>query len=117
MNANLNMDVIRSALLAGEIDDAYKVIFNARKRLELYKSTTGDSRYDPYYEFISILDDVVRGRRSWKELKAYIDGNMDVLSKFIDPDFLRSFPYYLFFSIDRYNVRFPYFDGKRCDDR
>ncbi|PYB68016.1 hypothetical protein DMB44_05805 [Thermoplasma sp. Kam2015] len=117
MNGNLNMDVIRSALLAGEIDDAYKVIFNAKKRIELYKSTTGDSRYDVYYGFISLIDEVVKGRRSWKDLRSYTDENFEKLSAYVDPDFLESFPYYLFFSIDRYNVRFPYYDGKRCDDR
>lgn len=110
------MDVVRSALLAGEIDDAYKVVFNAVRRLDLYRRSTGDRRYDVYFNFLTLLQDVLEGKKGWKSISDYIRDNPDI-SKYVDSNFLSSFPYYLFYSVDRYNVRFPYFDGKRCDDR
>ncbi len=110
------MDVIRSALMAGEIDDAFKVIWNAINRIQYIKDTTNTNKYDVYLAFLNNLLEVIRGHKEAKSIDLFIDQNPDI-KKLIDPSFLEGFPYFLAYATDRYNVRFPYFDGKRCDDR
>ncbi|MGC8608384.1 MAG: hypothetical protein ACP5UV_00760 [Thermoplasmata archaeon] len=116
MNADLNMDVIRSALLTGEIDDAFRVIWNAISRIQYLKSVNNTDKYDLYLAFLNRLLEIIKGQKKPSSIDDFIKQNPD-LSKMIDPSFLVGFPYFLAYTMDRYDVRFPYFDGKRCDDR
>ncbi len=110
------MDIIRSALMAGEVDDAFKVIWNAINRIQYIKDTAKTDKYDVYLAFLNNLLEVIRGHKEAKSIELFVEQNPD-LEKLIDPSFLEGFPYFLAYAMDRYNVRFPYFDGKRCDDR
>ena len=115
MNPQYDLEVIRSAILSGEIDDAAKLI---QKNMKKYERAYNITKKEIFREHMSILNDmmlVLEGKKGTDELrdkmlKMRIYGEDDYEA------FVNSFIYILDYCLDRYNVRWPSFDGKRCDD-
>ncbi|AKA48808.1 hypothetical protein IX51_06470 [uncultured archaeon] len=121
LKAELDVEVIKSALLAGEVDDAADWIRKAMHRIEIYRRVTKKSKYDARYRFLESLMGYLSGDFRLDELRKNIEKIPGVRDMFVDPEefrtFLDSFLYYVQLSADRYNIRYPSFDGKRCDDK
>lgn len=121
LKAELDIEIIKSALLAGEVDDAAKWIQKAMGNIEMYRRVTKKDKYDARYRFLSALNDFLEGKTSIEEFRTAIEKIPDVRGIFVDTDefksFIDSFLYYVQLTSDRYSIRLPDFDGKRCDDR
>lgn len=121
LKPEIDVEVIKSALLAGEADDAESWIRGAMRKIEIYRKVTKSDRYDPRYSFLEELQKCLSGEISVSEMKEAVEKIPGIRGTFVPEDefdsFLDSFMYYLQYSVDRYNIKLPGFDGKRCDDR
>lgn len=121
MNPHLDIEIIKSALLAGEPDDAVARIEHSMKKIKELQRMTRTDRYSKYYGFLENLLSLLKGEKTLEEFKSYTsaNGSLDVIFDRSEESryYLDSLLYYLEYTIDRYNIRFPQYDGKRCDDR
>lgn len=121
LKAELDIEIIKSALLAGEVDDAMSWIQKAKHKMVVYKKITKKTKYDARYRFIESLESFLRGEIDIDDLRTSIQKIPDVRGIFVEPEefdlFLDGFLYDIGLAVDRYNVRYPSFDGKRCDDK
>lgn len=116
-----DMEIIKSAIIYGDLDDAMAVITGRQKSLSYTLKKKPTEKATEYSEFLKNLERLLKGEMSLGDFK----GSMGKLSKLLDylditgdrENFLASFYYLLEYSLDRYNIRFPMYDGKRCDDK
>lgn len=121
MNPHLDIEIIKSALLAGDPEDAVSRIEHSMKKIKEIQRMEKSDRYSKYYEFLENLLSLLKGEKSLEEFRSYTtaNGSLDVIfdrseeSKY----YLESLLYFLEYSIDRYNIKYPAYDGKRCDDK
>ncbi len=115
MNPLFDLELIESAVLSGEIDDAMNLIRKRKKNLpgiiNVYKSETLRSHLKVILGIEGYLSDTV----SFDALKSILESNF-IYNVEDREGFIENFSYHLYYSKDRYNVRFPFFNGKRCDD-
>lgn len=121
LKAEIDFEIIRSSLLAGEIDDAAAWVKKAMRNIEVYKRVTKSSKYDARLSFLKALMAYLSGDMDFEDLKQTIHRTAGIRDTFVPRDefdeFMESFLYYVHLAVDRYNVRYPSFDGKRCDDK
>lgn len=116
-----DMEIIKSAIIYGDLDDAMSVIRNRQKSMEYALKRKPTEKNTQYSEFLKVLESLLSGETTLKDFKEKT-GKLDTLLDSLDltgdrENFLKSFYYLLEYSLDRYNVRYPRFDGKRCDDK
>ncbi len=121
LHSELDVEVIRSAMLAGEVDDAVKWIEKSMEHITVYERVTKSSKYKPRYAFLEALKDYLSGNLTRTELRQNIEKIDGIRTYIVGPDefeeFLDGFLYDIELAADRYNVRYPNFNGKRCDDK
>ncbi len=121
LHSELDVEVIRSAMLAGEVDDAMAWIDHALEKITIYRRVTKKGKYDSRERFLATLRRFLSGEISKHDLREEIEKIPGIRSQIVDPEefgeFLDNFLYEIGLAADRYNVRFPEFDGKRCDDK
>jgi hypothetical protein len=120
VNILTDLEIIRSAVLSGEINDAWSRI---EKRTEKYKfaySITHKEKYRIAAEFLSHIGNVLSGKDSIQSLPgmAATIGNCGFSQFDYDAakEYLSNLAFYFLIMMDRYNVRMPAFDAKRCGD-
>jgi hypothetical protein len=115
MNPLYDLEVIDSAVLSGEIDDAMKLIERKLKSLESEVNISKNERIRSHLKVMQSIDDFLRGKIDIDTVKNVMNSNFvyDVEDR---KGFLENFVYHLYYAADRYNVRFPEFNGKRCGD-
>ena len=119
MNLNLDMEIIKSALLFGDVDDAMERLNKSIKKIEYQNRVTREKRNMKELTFLGDLKLLLEGRISLDDFKSMVDASgidMDN-SRLYGEDTLKSLYYMLELVIDRYNIKYPSFDGKRCDDK
>lgn len=121
MDPSLDMEIVKSAILFGDVDDAYSRIKKSMERIEIYKRMTKSTKYDSYFHFLELLSELVKGSITIGDFKEKVSKIPSVDTMFDKSEeaesYLSSLMYFLEYCIDRYNIRYPSFDGKRCDDR
>jgi hypothetical protein len=120
MNILADLEIIRSALLSGEISDAWSRI---RKQAEKYRfaySITHNERYKIAEELLTNIGNILSGKGSVESLvdMAPIIGNCGFLEFDFDTakEYLANLVFYMRIMLDRYNVKMPAYDAKRCGD-
>ncbi|MHB8361804.1 MAG: hypothetical protein ACYDAO_03735 [Thermoplasmataceae archaeon] len=114
MNQIVDIEIIKSALLFGEPSDAVKRIESRKKSIEKHVRM-GGKKYPEYLKFLQLLEDYLKGVISIDKLRDFL--RAEILFPIEEYDsFVESFVYYCEYCRDRYNLRYPDFDGKRCDD-
>ncbi len=117
MNPLYDLYVIESALLSGEVDDAVNLISRNRKKYGHVEKQEGMSELKGHMRVLNGIMDALENNLAidgFRELMTnnYVyrteDGNME--------NFVNAFSYMVYYSIDRYNIRYPEYDGKRCGD-
>ena len=117
MNPLYDLYVIESALLSGEVDDAVNIINKNRKLYGHVEKQEGMSNLKRHMRVLNGIMDALEnniGIDNFRETMTgnYVyeteDGNME--------NFVNSFSYMVYYSIDRYNIHYPKYDGKRCGD-
>lgn len=121
LKPELDIEIIRSALLAGEVDDAENWIKGAMGKIEIYRRVTKKDTYDSRYRFLEELQNCLSGKISVSAFREVVQNIPGIREIFVPPEefstFLDNFIYYLNYTVDRYNIELPGFDGKRCDDK
>ncbi|EQB70430.1 MAG: hypothetical protein AMDU1_APLC00058G0027 [Thermoplasmatales archaeon A-plasma] len=120
MSIDSDMEIIKSAIIYGDIGDAEKVIQRRIKNLGIILKRRSRPELQEYLEFLNALDSLLRSRITLEQFKS-ISGGIHGLENLLERHtgehgYLPSLFYLLQLSIDRYNVRYPEFDMKRCDD-
>lgn len=105
------IEIFKISMVDGDVNNAYKIVEKNMKKYE----KKGDAVKE---EFMEYLIKVLKGELS-----------PDDISNVLSDDKYNIFPYirdykgYIFslidaikYSINRYNIKYPDFDAKRCDD-
>ncbi|MCL4451925.1 MAG: hypothetical protein M1327_04805 [Candidatus Thermoplasmatota archaeon] len=120
MNVLTDLEIIRSAVLSGEINDAWSRI---KKRTGKYKfkfSLTHEEKYKVAADLLTQFGSILSGNAPVVSLTG-MAGSIGKcgFSQFGEDaamEYLSNMVYYLRIMLDRYNVRMPAFDAKRCGD-
>ena len=120
MSIDSDMEIIKSAIIYGDIGDAEKVIQRRIRNLGLILKRRSRPELQEYLEFLKALDSLLRSQITLEQFKS-ISGGIHGLENLLERQtgehgYLPSLFYLLELAIDRYDVRFPEFDMKRCDD-
>ena len=116
-----DIEIIKSAIIYGDLDDAMSVIRGRQKALAYALKKKPTEKVTEYSEFLKELESLLQGKLTLGEFRERTS-RLQVLMDYLDitgdrENMLSSFYYLLEYSLDRYNVRYPEFDGKRCDDK
>lgn len=116
-----DLEIIKSAIIYGDLDDAMSLIRKRKKSLSYEIKARPTEKALQYSRFMDSLEKLLAGEISLKEFKGIAE-SLDKLAGSLDISgdtslMLDSLFYLLEYSLDRYNIRFPSYDGKRCDDR
>ena len=113
-----DLDIIKSALLMGDVEDALWKIRSSLKRLARRERTGRCGYCSAYRDLLESIDNYLRGTGSpivirnnfhRPELQTFFsEVNTDKLTD--------TYLFYLEYASDRYAIAYPEFDQKRCDD-
>jgi hypothetical protein len=111
MNTEDVIEIFKMSIINGDVNNAYKIVERNMKRYEkkgntvekefmeyLIKGMNGELSYDNIYSVL--VDDKYNIFPYIKDYKGYIFALIDAMR----------------YSINRYNIKYPDFDAKRCDD-
>ncbi len=115
MNPDYDIEVIRSSIYSGEIDDTVNFI---KKSIVKYERAYNVRKQENFLKHINVLKgmmSVLEGNSNTDQLKSLILNNY-VYGEEDEEKFVDNLIYTFDYCIDRYNIRWPSFDGKRCDD-
>lgn len=120
MNVLTDLEIIRSAVLSGEVDDAWSRI---KKRTGKYKfkfSLTHNEKYKVAADFLTQFGSILSGNAPVDSLTGMAASigkcGFSQFGEDAATEYLSNMVYYLRIMLDRYNVRMPAFDPKRCGD-
>jgi hypothetical protein len=120
MNILTDLEIIRSAVLSGEIDDAWLRIKARKEKYGFAYTMTHKEKYKIAAEFLSRIENILSGKDS---IESLADVTLSIGScgfpQFEEEaakEYLSNLAFYLRIMLDRYNVRMPAFDAKRCGD-
>ncbi len=116
-----DMEIIKSAIFYGDLDDAMSIIRRRQKSLAFYLKKNPKPKNIIYAKFLEALDSLLKGEINLVTFKDKVN-NLEGLPEIFDitgdtGEILDSLYYLLEYSLDRYNVKYPDYDGKRCDDK
>ncbi len=116
-----DLEIIKSAIIYGDIDDAMEIIKRRQISLSYYLKKNPREKHITYSIFLKSLESLLKGEISLDAFREKV-GSLQGLTELMDlsgdtSEILDSLCYLLEYSLDRYNVRYPEFDGKRCDDK
>lgn len=120
MQFTSDIEIIKSAILYGDIGDAMSLIDHRLEALRRYESDRNNDKKQKYAKFLKYLRDVFSGNISVDQFREIVESNAydtwfsqdsSVVKQFLD-----SFCYFLRISMDRYDVKYPVYDEKRCND-
>jgi hypothetical protein len=115
MNPLYDLEVIDSAVLSGEIDDSMNLIVKQLEKVQHQYNLTKNEKWRSHSKVLLAIQEYLEGKSNINAVREILENNFvyDVDEKMA---FIDNFTYHLFYSVDRYNVRFPQFNGKRCGD-
>ncbi|MCL4350002.1 MAG: hypothetical protein M1414_06980 [Candidatus Thermoplasmatota archaeon] len=117
MNPLYDLYVIESALLSGEVDDAVKLI---EKKCNIYKNPASGKNGEKIRKHVKVMEAVMESLKNSIGIEEFMKIMNDNYSYSTEDGnsekFIQSFSYMVFYSIDRYNIHYPAYDGKRCGD-
>ncbi len=111
MNIEDVLEVFKASMVEGEIDNAYNIIDENMKLYHKKNKVVNEN-------FMNILIKSMRGEISPDELyNTLIDQKYNVF-KFIEnyDEYIKSLTEIIIYSLNRYNIKYPVFDSKRCND-
>lgn len=120
MNIDSDMEIIKGAIIYGDMADAENIIQRRARQLKFLLKRHKDVRYQSYLSLLQSVDSFLRSEMTLDEFKEKV-GNIHGIENLLEGDagehgYLASLFYILQLSKDRYNVAYPRYDMKRCDD-
>lgn len=120
MNVITDLEIVRSALMFGEIDDAESRIGRKILSYSTAFAATKKQKYEAALNLLRRLDDILRGKEPCHSILEFAGQMGKAGFPQIGPDeaseYLENMVYYLKIMTDRYNIKFPDFNAKRCSD-
>lgn len=118
MNVTGDFEIIRASLLVGDIRDVMRKVRSAKKHADSRFSESSRKKYASYSSFLDILSEVLSGKNDISVLRSAMKkGEFISLLKVPDAEkYTETFLFFLEYAIDRYNIRYPEYDEKRCND-
>ena len=114
MNPVVDLEIIKSALLYGEPTDAMNRIESSLRRIKRLEDI-GEKLYTDHILFLTKMREYLQGNISSTDLHDFLmKKNIFRIEDY--ESFVENFVYFCQYSRDRYNLRFPDYDSKRCDD-
>lgn len=116
-----DIEILKSAIIYGDLDDAMALIRKRKESLSYVQKRKPSQKVIEYSEFLDSLESLLRGEMTLEGFKSTLEG-MHTIEALLDisgdeTKLLDSLYYLLEYSLDRYNVSYPSYDGKRCDDK
>ena len=115
MNPLYDLEIIDSAVLSGEIDDAMNLIEKKIRNLDSAVNVSKNGKLRSHLRVLQSIEDFLMGKTGIDALKEIMRSNF-IYGVEEKDGFIENFTYHLYYAADRYNVRFPEFNGKRCGD-
>ncbi len=111
MNIENVIEIFKISMVDGDIDNAYKIV---SKNMEKYSNKNNQMGM----EFLGMLIDSMQNKLSPDDLHRKLsDPKFKVLADVTNFDeYVVSLIDVIIYSINRYNIDYPSFDGKRCGD-
>lgn len=120
MHALVELEIIRSALLSGEIDDALSRISRKRRKAERLYSLTKEEKYRAVLELLDSVRGAIEGGTDPAAImKCLPDLESAGFVQFGHDEaeqYLKNLVYYITIMRDRYEISKQGFDAKRCGD-
>lgn len=120
MHALVELEIIRSALLSGEIDDALSRIRRKMKKLERLYASTKKEKYRAASELLSRVHAAIVDGSDPNEILDCIPALKEAgFVQFGSQEaerYLKNLAYYITIMRDRYEISPKSFDAKRCGD-
>ena len=116
-----DMEIIKSALIYGDIKDAISVIRRRKRSVQLSLKYQKSAKLEALKSFLTSLEDLLKGEISLSDFRknvsslANLGSTLDMTGE--TDEYFESLYYLLELAIDRYDIRYPVYDGKRCDDK
>lgn len=120
MNIDSDMEIIKSALIYGDLDDAENIIQKRIVEMKFLLKRRKNQICQSYLSFLQALDSLLKLQIDHESFKQQV-GNIHGIENLLEGNagehgYLSSLFYLLQLSMDRYNVAYPKYDMKRCDD-
>ena len=120
MNVITDLEIIRSALMFGEIDDAESRIGRKVRSYSAAYALTKKKKYEAAINLLKRMDEILRGKEKCESILEFAEQIGNAGFPQVGPreasEYLENLVYYLKIMIDRYSIKFPKFDSKRCSD-
>ncbi len=111
MNINDVVEIFKSAIIQGDLDDAYDIL---EKNLKIYT----EKKWKRRTEMVSMLLKTIKNEITTDELGYYLKNMKHSFLKNIEnyDEYMNSLMDYVIYAKNRYNIKYPEFDSKRCND-
>jgi len=105
------LEVFKISMVEGEINNAYNII---HKNMELYHKKHEFNNEN----FMNLLIKGMENEISPDELYGTLTDKKYNVFKFIEnyDEYIKSLTEVIRYSLNRYDINYPYFDSKRCND-
>lgn len=118
MDITGDLEIIKMALFMGDLEDAMSKIDHTMKRMKRKYEMSHRDVYIFYWNLLSAIKEVLEGQRDPYSLREMLhDERIKPYNTQMDMDrFAESTIFFLNYCIDRYNIAYPRYDSKRCND-
>lgn len=118
MNILGDFEILKASMLMGDFGDVMWKIRSVRDRVNQRYLETGKEVFGDYVKLLDTLKAVISGDAGISDLRAsmHSDAIREQLSDVDVERYTDTFLFFLEYSLDRYNVKYPEFNAKRCND-
>ncbi len=122
MTVMSDLEILKSSLIYGEPEVAVKLIERKTKKLKYLIRISRKPRPDlsDHLAMLEYFNQVMTGAITIEEFRDRISGIKSLVSLMPadGPEFaIDNLTYLVQLALDRYNIQYPKYDSKRCDDR
>ena len=119
MNGLLDLEEIKSFMLMGDVRSSIKWLERRKIKSKYLFMATKNDRYVEMEKFLGIIEELIKGKISADDAEREMSSDeFSDLFYMVDDkkELISAFVYYIRYTRDRYDVDYPRFDQKRCDD-
>ncbi len=111
MDINDVVEIFKSAIIQGDLNDAYNIL---ERNLNIYTRKKWKRRS----EMVSMLLKTIKNEITTDELENYLKNMKHSFLKNIEnyDEYMNSLMESVIYAKNRYNIKYPEFNSKRCND-
>ncbi|MGC8505681.1 MAG: hypothetical protein ACP5NK_03105 [Thermoplasmata archaeon] len=119
MNGLLDLEEVKSFMLMGDVRSSIKWLERRKIKSKYLFMATKKNLYVEMEKFLDIIEELIKGNINADEAESELTSDkFSGLFYMVDniEELVSAFVYYIQYTMDRYDVEYPGFDQKRCDD-